>query len=453
MAITSRWENFIRTASVAKLQQELRNYLSLLQVNEQIISSLDYDLVLEAVLRVAVENTQAENASIFLINKEKEVLEFAATTDRAKEQLKTITVPLGHGISGQVAQTGEIINIAEVHQNPNFYDKVDQQTGHTTKSYLCAPLKLRGEIIGTTQLINKNGGTPFTESDERFMDFFTNQAALAIETARLLQDSLEKQSLEKELQLAHDIQASILPQKKPTLPGFEIIGSSIPARTVGGDYFNYFPFTASQNKPGLLIVIADVSGKGIPASLIVSKLDGALQLLLPLYHNLEQLMAYLNNFLYKDLIQGSFLSLFIAYLDPESNYLKYINCGHNPPFLFSPNSPQKIRELKRSGPILGIQSDLQYPQLEIPFAPGELLVLFSDGIVEAQDPQLTLYGEPRLQETITTFLQKTTNWPKLTALNELENQIWHSIHSFKQGAPINDDATLLLISRVEQKKV
>jgi sigma-B regulation protein RsbU (phosphoserine phosphatase) len=359
---------------------------------------------------------------------------------------------MGHGISGQVAQTGEIINIGEVHQNPNFYDKVDQKTGHTTKSYLCAPLKLRGEIIGTTQLMNKNGGAPFTDSDERFMDFFTNQAALAIETARLLQDSLEKKSLEKELQLAHDIQAGILPQSRPILPGFHIIGSSAPARTVGGDYFNYFPFAAGEDKPGLLVVIADVSGKGIPASLIVSKLDGALQLLLPLYHDLEQLMTYLNNFLYKDLLQGSFLSLFIAHLQSDHNHLRYINCGHNPPFLFDPSRPQKVHELERSGPILGIQSDIHYPQYEIPFAPNKLLALFSDGIVEAQNPQQALYGEARLQQTISAFLQNTPDWSDLSQFKELERQIWHNIHSFKQGASINDDATLLLVSRLKQKK-
>jgi sigma-B regulation protein RsbU (phosphoserine phosphatase) len=199
MKSIERFEKFFKKASRQEIYEEFTKYLTLLDLNEQLISSLNFKEVLENVLKLACEFTGAEKASIFLINRQDKVLEFAATTDKQAEKLKDIKIPMGSGIAGHVAETGEIINILDAQNDPHFYQKVDQKTGIITRSYLCVPLHIRDEIIGTAQLMNKVDADHFSEADERFMISFSSQAALAIETAILHKQSLEKQAIEQEL--------------------------------------------------------------------------------------------------------------------------------------------------------------------------------------------------------------------------------------------------------------
>ncbi|HNL11612.1 MAG TPA: GAF domain-containing protein, partial [Turneriella sp.] len=165
---------FISSANEADLQAELIRYVSLFQINEVLSSTLEYDEVLRLVLQEMRTLSGAEIASIFLINKKDQVLEFAATTDEKADLLKNIRVPLGKGISGYVAQTGEYVNQSDIQSDTRYYREVDVTRGGETKSYLCVPLKLRGEIKGTVQLMNKAGGHPFSDADVRLMLNFSS---------------------------------------------------------------------------------------------------------------------------------------------------------------------------------------------------------------------------------------------------------------------------------------
>jgi phosphoserine phosphatase RsbU/P len=445
--MTSEISKFISTASEADLQAELTRYVSLFQINEVLSSTLDYDEVLRLVLQEMRTLSGAEIASIFLINKADQVLEFAATTDPKADLLKDIRVPLGKGISGYVAQTGEYVNQNDIQSDTRFYKEVDITRGGETKSYLCVPLKLRGEIKGTVQLMNKVGGLPFTEADVRLMLNFSSQAAMAIETSLLHRDALSKKAFERDVHLAADIQRQSLPHTMPAIRGYSIHGHTEPAQDVGGDYFQFIKHVDRTGNVKTDIIVADVAGKGIPASLIVSNFHAALQLLSPLYDTLGELAFQLNNFMRQNLITGTFVTSFIARLDAPTGRMHYVSCGHNPPYIFREVDGVVTEELlKQSGTAFGLRYDMEYRVHRLDLKPGETLVIYSDGITEAMNRQNVQYETDRMNASIIESLQKTSGEG---AARQVVDSLRKDVDRFREGAEVNDDLTVVCLQRLE----
>lgn len=437
---------FITTANEAELQAELIRYVSLFQINEVLSSTLDYDEVLRLVLQEMRALSGAEIASIFLINKKDQVLEFAATTDAQAELLKNIRVPLGKGISGYVAQTGEYVNQSDIKTDSRYYKEVDVTRGGETKSYLCVPLKLRGEIKGTVQLMNKAGGNPFTDADVRLMLNFSTQAAMAIETSLLHRDALSKKAFERDVHLAADIQRQSLPHAMPQIEGYSIHGHTEPAQDVGGDYFQFINHVDRTGNTKIDLIVADVAGKGIPASLIVSNFHAALQLLSPLYDTLGELAFQLNNFMRQNLITGTFVTAFIARLDAASGRMHYVSCGHNPPYIFR-NADGKITAelLQQSGTAFGLRFDMEYRVHRLDLKPGETLLIYSDGITEAMDPENVQYETDRMNACVEKVLARASG---KNSAEQVVNELRADVDKFRRGAEVNDDLTVVCLQRL-----
>ncbi|AFM11080.1 PP2C family protein-serine/threonine phosphatase [Turneriella parva] len=438
---------FITTANEAELQAELIRYVSLFQINEVLSSTLDYDEVLRLVLQEMRALSGAEIASIFLINKKDQVLEFAATTDAQAELLKNIRVPLGKGISGYVAQTGEYVNQSDIKTDSRYYKEVDVTRGGETKSYLCVPLKLRGEIKGTVQLMNKAGGHPFTDADVRLMLNFSTQAAMAIETSLLHRDALSKKAFERDVHLAADIQRQSLPHAMPQIEGYSIHGHTEPAQDVGGDYFQFINHVDRTGNTKIDLIVADVAGKGIPASLIVSNFHAALQLLSPLYDTLGELAFQLNNFMRQNLITGTFVTAFIARLDAASGRMHYVSCGHNPPYIFRKNEDNKITAelLQQSGTAFGLRFDMEYRVHRLDLKPGETVLIYSDGITEAMDPENVQYETDRMNACVEKVLARTSG---KNSAEQVVNDLREDVDKFRRGAEVNDDLTVVCLQRL-----
>jgi len=438
---------FLSTASGSELKDELTRYVSLFEINEVLSSTLDYDEVLRLVLQEMRTLSGAEIASIFLINKNDQVLEFAATTDAQAELLKNIRVPLGKGISGYVAQTGEYVNQGDIQNDARFYKEVDISRGGQTKSYLCVPLKLRGEIKGTVQLMNKAGGEPFTDADVRLMLNFSSQAAMAIETSLLHRDALTKKAFERDVHLAAEIQKQSLPLTMPALRGYSLFGHTEPAQDVGGDYFQFLNHVERTGTSKMDIIVADVAGKGIPASLIVSNFHAALQLLSPLYDTLGELAYQLNNFMRQNLITGTFVTAFIARIDAVTGRMHYVSCGHNPPYIFHKDGDKISAELlQQSGTAFGLRYDMEYRVHRLDLKPGETLLIYSDGITEAMNPQNVQYETERMIDCVSRSLQNTA--PTSDAQAIVESLRAH-VHEFRAGAEVNDDLTVVCLQRLK----
>ncbi len=281
---------------------------------------------------------------------------------------------------------------------------------------------------------NRTGVGPFEPTDRRTLQLFANQAAIALENARLHRQALENERLLREIELAAEIQRQILPTGVPSLPGFEVLGWNRPARHVGGDYFNFH----RTNESRLVFALGDVTGKGMAAALMVSLLHSALKLLLDRYELGPSLVGKLNKHVYESSTSNKFITMLVAELDLESGSLRYVNAGHNPAVVVSPDG--SVRQLPSGGLPLGLFGGASYQQGTVEMGPGDLLCVYSDGITEAADPEGTEYELARL----TALLQGNTGQPLPTILHAIDD----AVTGFSAGAPQGDDQTVILVRRL-----
>jgi sigma-B regulation protein RsbU (phosphoserine phosphatase) len=304
-----------------------------------------------------------------------------------------------------------------------------------SRHLLAVPIEIDGDARGLLAVADKEsrrGVGPFPETDGRTLGLFANQAAIALENARLHREALEMERLEREIQIAADIQQRLLPKRYPDIEGFELAGWSRPARHVGGDYYNLLP------RPGgrLAVVVADVSGKGMPAALMVSTAHSALNLLLDQADIGADLVERLNRHILDTSAPNKFITLLLAEIDPSSGGVHYVNAGHNPALLV--RSDGAVEELVPGGLPLGMFSG-SYRDGRAELQSGDLLCLFSDGITEAEEPGGEEFGPERLAD----LLRQGTEQP----LHDLVASIDTATLRFAEGADQADDQTLVLLRR------
>jgi serine phosphatase RsbU (regulator of sigma subunit) len=280
---------------------------------------------------------------------------------------------------------------------------------------------------------SRRGVGPFPPSDRRTLSLFANQAAIALENARLHLEALEKERLEREMQLAAEIQRRILPRGAPEVPGYELVGWNRPARQIGGDYYDLF-----QRQDGHVgLVVGDVSGKGMPAALMVSTLHSALHLLLDQAGFGPALLEMLNRHILESSAANKFITLLLAELDPESGRVTYLNAGHNPGLLLRRNGD--VEELGSSGLPIGVLPGSRFLARTVTLAPGDLLCIYSDGITEVESPAEEEFGAARLLALLRE--QRERPLPKVLEAIQM------ATGRFSAGLPPGDDQTLVLLRR------
>jgi sigma-B regulation protein RsbU (phosphoserine phosphatase) len=280
---------------------------------------------------------------------------------------------------------------------------------------------------------SRRGVGPFLPSDRRTLSLFANQAALALENARLHLQALEKERLEREMQLAAEIQRQILPKGSPVVPGYQLTGWYRPARQVGGDYYDLFPLKDGR----IRVVVGDVSGKGMPAALMVSTLHSALRLLFDQAQFGPALLERLNRHIAESSAANKFITMLLAELDPRTAVLHYMNAGHNPGILLRHGGA--VEQLTAGGLPLGLMPQARFQSRALTLEPGDLLCLYSDGITEAESPEEEEFGMARLID----LLLRERDRP----LEDLVDAIVQTVGEFSQGRPQGDDQTLVLLRR------
>jgi sigma-B regulation protein RsbU (phosphoserine phosphatase) len=266
------------------------------------------------------------------------------------------------------------------------------------------------------------------------LGLFANQAAIALENARLHRQALEQERLQRELELAADIQRQLLPSSLPQVEGFEFAGWSRPARHVGGDYYD----VRQAQGGGVDLVLGDVSGKGMPAALLVSTLHSALRLLLAARPFGADLVESLNRHIAEASAANKFITLTAARLDPATARVRYVNAGHNPPLVVRHDGA--IEELPPGGLPLGIFAAARYQAADLDLAPGDLLCIFSDGITECESPSGEEFGAERLAD----LLRAAADRPLADILRRIDQEVV----DFAAGGPQGDDQTVVLVRRV-----
>jgi phosphoserine phosphatase RsbU/P len=287
-------------------------------------------------------------------------------------------------------------------------------------------------VVGDKE--SRRGVGPFLPGDRRTLGLFANQAAIALENARLHLRALEQERLEREMHLAAEIQRQILPKGAPAVAGYQLAGWNRPAREVGGDYYDMFPMRGGRTG----LVVGDVSGKGMPAALMVSTLHSALRLLLDQTGIGPPLLEKLNRHILESSMPNKFITMFLAELDPDTGNLLYANAGHNPGLLLRADG--RIEELGSGGVPLGLLPGSRYQAREVNVAPGDLLCLYSDGITEAESVEEEEYGMERLGDVLRAHRDEP-------AFEAVLDAIRVSVEEFSRGRPQGDDQTLLVVRR------
>ncbi len=303
---------------------------------------------------------------------------------------------------------------------------------------LGVPIEADGVVKGLLVVGDKESRTgvgPFPETDRRTLELLANQAAIALENAELHRQALEVERLEHEIELASEIQRRILPKEVPIVAGYELAGWNRPARHIGGDYFDFLELEGGTR---LGLVVGDVSGKGVPAALLVSTLHSSLRLLAERISICPELFARLNKHILDSSAPNKFITLFVAELDLERGELAYVNAGHNPGLVLRARGG--IEQLGSGGLPLGLLPGASYRIERISLEPGDLLCLYSDGITEAAAPDDEEFGLDRLAQ----LLSDQQNDP----IDVLLGKIGSAVSLFAAGAPQADDQTLLLLRRL-----
>lgn len=298
-------------------------------------------------------------------------------------------------------------------------------------SELIIPMQIKGETKGLIILGKRKNNLAYERTDIEFISSVASLAIISIENARLFKETLEKQRLEKDLETARNIQNNLLPKKIPTLSNFEIAAYNKSARMVGGDYYDIIKLDENR----ILFAIADVSGKGVPAALLMANIQAFLKSICKMNLSLDASTNLLNDLVAENTTMGSFITFFWGILDNQNKQLTYVNAGHNPPLLIRDN---KIIKLKKGGMILGVmQTMIPYVSETIQLFENDSIILFTDGITEAMNLKWEEFSDERLE---TLALQHS----HLNA-SDLLSVIRKNVEDFTLSAEQSDDITSMVI--------
>ena len=297
---------------------------------------------------------------------------------RVAHGLGMIRIPAGSGIVGACIRESQTILVNDTSTDPRFHRRVDDNTGYQTNSVLCVPLCADGNTIGAIQLLNKKGG--FTEVDAELLRFTALYSASAIQSERLRQAAEEARLLRHELDLAREVQRGLLPQHSTPVNGIEYAGYCRPATSVGGDYYDFLELGGDL----FSFTLGDVSGKGIPAAVLMASIQTLLRSILmrdPL--PVARVMGALNDTVYCCSTADRYTTLFCGVLNAQRSQLTYVNAGHLPPMILRAGINGNIDRPGKGWLPIGVIPSTTYPEATVDLAPGDLIVCFSDGISEA----------------------------------------------------------------------
>lgn len=371
-----------------------------IEIANLINSELSLGRLLNAVMETAKKAFHADSVSLLLQEEETRDLVFQIALGDVGDEIREIyRLKKGEGIAGMVAESGTPMNIPDVYDHPRFSPDYDKKTNYRTRAMLCVPLKARGRTLGVIQVMNKQ--VPpfhFTQEEMEMLITIASSAAVAIDTARMHRLIIQKETLERDLALAKEVQQSFLPTSLPVSRTFDFFAVNRPALEIGGDFYNFFELPDQR----IGVVIGDVSGKGIAAALFMARLTSDLQYHALLLEQPAELLGRINTLLCQRAKHGMFVTLIYLVLNPETGHIVFSNAGHLSPICSGDSAPSVVGQESAKGPPLGIIDGLTFAQEELVLARGQTLALYTDGITEAKNNYGDLFGLDRLLSTLAT---------------------------------------------------
>lgn len=420
--------------SLEQLQEENKRLLRAVDelsiLNEMaraISSTMGLDDIMEMIVKKSIKTMKVEQGTVTLLTLQ-ETAPMKTLVRGADSGYSTIPYHIGTNLTGWMIKNQQPLLINDLRGDTRFRSLKDDES--EIRSVLSVPLKVKDRLIGSINLFNKRDGI-FTEADQRLLSIIATQSAQVIENARLYEEEREKERLMRDLIMAREIQKSLLPSEDPQLPGIDIAGRNVPAQEVGGDYYDFVSLGENQ----LAFALGDVSGKGIPAALLMSNLQAALRSQASTSPLPTECITQVNTLLHTCTDSEKFVTLFYGLFDAGQKSLRYTNAGHNHPLLLNPQGEHIALDV--GGIVLGALPQFPYEEGKITFSPGQILVLYSDGITETVNEDDDQFGEERLIQTVREHAD-------LSAA-ELSERILDRVRTFASTAPRQDDMTLVIL--------
>jgi sigma-B regulation protein RsbU (phosphoserine phosphatase) len=355
---------------------------------------------------------------------------------RVIQSLQSVLITTGADQSVKIEP--EVIS-ARQYREDSIVSEISQFINHPVRSLLIVPLFDENSIsIGVILLVNKNVTGNFTEPNRNLLQILGQQISSIIRDKNLLKEYLLKQTIEKEIDVAHSIQQKLIPKQPPAIPGIDIFAINKPAKTVSGDYYDFLRHDSEGKKIGL--VIADVSGKGIPAAMIMSMTRAILKTQVADNFSPASILQRSNSFIISDMENNRYVTMFYGMLDTENFDFTYSKAGHNPPYWMH-GETLEIEELDANGFFVGMFDIVNYEEKKIRLLPKDKIILFTDGIVEAMNDRNEEYGPERFIEIIRKY--------HYFDARSLVDKILMDVEAFVAGAPQSDDLTLMILNAAD----
>jgi len=411
----------------------------LLDITNKISRSLDLQEILNQVMDTLDSLIPYDAAGIFVVDcgdrthgvETDEPCVFQAEAVRGYDisELTELHLKLGEGIIGYVALTREPMISPDVRDEPRYINARER-----TRSEMVAPIISNDEVIGVFDL-ESDELNAYSEDDLEVLMLLASQVAIIIEKVMLHEQLIEKKRLEGQLEVARQVQLELLPPSDPQLPGFDISAYNFPTEEVSGDYYDWVRIHDDQ----IGIVIADVAGKGVPAALLMAFLRASLRAATHIGYAPQNSMAKVNYLLWESIERNQFVTAFYGILDATNRTLAYANAGHNPPLLL--NADGSARFLDQGSVPLGMFRDTRYYEYYLTLTPGQVLVLYTDGVTEAMNPREEEFGPDRLVNSV----KAARDLSAREMIDAIQRDIWN----WTDGKGAHDDVTFFVIKALQ----
>ena len=399
------------------------------KMNQEFAVSLDLNDTLKTALQVIIARINAQAANIFLINEKKKKFECIASLHQ--NYLDEYELDLKDGVIGKAVELRKCIRVGNVRKDvreiAEFYFDLDNKTNFTTYSVLCSPLIAANECIGVIHCLNKKTDDKlFIEDDRKLLETLSAPAALAIRNAKMAKEMVEKNKIQKEVEIVGEIQRSLLSANKKE--DFPIAGINIPAKVVSGDFYNFSDLGDGRYGFG----VADVSGKGIKSSLLMSKASSLYRCLSKTMFSTAELLMLLNDEICETISRGMFVTMLVGIYDSNKKEVLMSSAGHEPPLIF--NKDGNFSTFEDAGPPLGIMAKTKYNQKIIRFEDSSMYI-FTDGITEIKDTNSEMLGSEGFKDYIKKYQPKSNNERLKLIIDDIINS----------GKIQKDDLTILVV--------
>ena len=422
------------TAEILESQFSTRNELLGLisKVGVALLSSKGLDDTLNQVAELVFESVPAERCVVMLRDEtEADGMKIMVARLRGKEE-QIEQVRISTTVMDEVMKKGKSVLTSDAQHDPRYASQTMALLG--IRSVLAVPLSVsETEVFGIIYADSPTDKSTFSEEHLNILTTLASVASIRVENARLLEERFERERMERELELAKEIQQSFQPSAPPVMDNYEFQGISFSCYEIGGDYYDFI----LQHDGNTLIALGDVSGKGTAAALLMSSLHASIHAQVAAKTSLYQMVKSVNLYLAENTPTNRFITLFIASLDTNTGILNYINAGHNPPLVGRADGT--VEQLASGGFPLGIMPMAEYDVGQLELQSGEALVIYSDGVSEAVNYKDEEFGMERLTEVIRKNLK--------TSASGLRDKVESALSDFTQTTPANDDITLVIVKR------